>query len=182
MGVNTWDSLVDAIVTCMPTGGIAKSSKVGFLVDKVASKADRKLLKMQLSKYMRDNNVSLKEAIKVFGEEGVSRTQVSNAINDLRQAVNAPANYLRTLSKDVVEKMGLPVLQQKANALLDKGLAKMAERSLSHTANVTDMLAAVPERVLKYRKNLRLAGKLAKDLGWRTAASMYSEGAEEGIQ
>lgn len=182
MGVNTWDSLVDAIVTCMPTGGIAKGSKVGFLTDKIASKADRKLLKAQLSKYMRDNNVSLKEAIKVFGEEGVSRTKVTNAINDLRQAVNAPANYLRTLSKDVVEKMGLPVLQQKANALLDKGLAKMAERSLSHTANVTDMLSAVPERVLKYRKNLRLAGKLAKDLGWRTAASMYSEGAEEGIQ
>ena len=182
MGVNTWDSLVDAIVTCMPMGGIAKGSKVGFLTDKLASKADRKLLKMQLSKYMRDNNVSLKEAMKVFGEEGVSRTQVSNIINDVRQTVNAPANYLRTLSKDVVERLGLPVLQQKANALVDKGLAKMAERSLSHTANVTDMLSAVPERVLKYRKNLRLAGKLAKDLGWRTAASMYSEGAEEGIQ
>lgn len=182
MGVNTWDSLVDAIVTCMPMGGIAKSSKVGFLVDKAASKADRKLLKMQLSKYMRDNNVSLKEAMKVFGEEGVSRTRVSNAINDIREAVNAPANYLRTLSKDVVERLGLPVLQQKANALVDKGLAKMAERSLSHTANVVDMVSAIPERVLKYRKNLRLAGKLAKDLGWRTAASMYSEGAEEGIQ
>ena len=182
MGVNTWDSLVDAIVTCMPMGGIAKSSKVGFLVDKAASKADRKLLKMQLSKYMRDNNVSLKEAMKVFEEEGVSRTRVSNAINDIRQAVNLPANYLRTLSKDVVERFGLPVLQQKANALVDKGLAKMAERSLSHTANVVDMVSAIPERVLKYRKNLRLAGKLAKDLGWRTAASMYSEGAEEGIQ
>ena len=65
MGVNTWDSLVDAIVTCMPTGGIAKSSKVGFLVDKVASKADRKLLKMQLSKYMRDNKYLEKKALVV---------------------------------------------------------------------------------------------------------------------
>lgn len=124
MGVNTWDSLVDAIVTCMPMGGIAKSSKVGFLVDKAASKADRKLLKMQLSKYMRDNNVSLKEAMKVFGEEGVNRTRVSNAINDIRQAVNAPANYLRTLSKDVVERLGLPVLQQKLMHQLIKVLLR----------------------------------------------------------
>lgn len=181
MGVNTWDSLVDAIVTCMPMGGIAKSSKVGFLVDKIASKADRKLLKAQLAKYMKDNSVSLKEAVKAIGNTA-DRTKVSNAINTLREIVNTPANYLRSMTKDVVEKLGLPVLQQKANTLIDKGLAKMAEKSLNHTAGVVDMASAIPERVLKYRSNLRIAGKLAKDLGWRTAASMYSEGAEEGLQ
>ena len=63
MGVNTWDSLVDAIVTCVPMGGIAKASKVGFVLDKTAALADkgirkvggRALLKRQVAKYMEQN-------------------------------------------------------------------------------------------------------------------------------
>lgn len=44
------------------------------------------------------------------------------------------------------------------------------------------MAAAIPERVLRYRRYLGTAGKVAKDFGWRAGASMYSEGAEEGLQ
>ena len=44
------------------------------------------------------------------------------------------------------------------------------------------MATAIPERVLRYRRYLGTAGKVAKDFGWRAGASMYSEGAEEGLQ
>lgn len=181
MGVNTFDSLVDAMVACMPMGGIAKTSKVGFLFDKAASKIDRKLFKAQLAKYMKENNVSLKEAVKILNENG-NGAALENFLTKFRSTVNAPADYVRSLTKEVAEDIGLPKLTQKASALYDKALAKMAEKSLSHTANTVDMISAIPEKVLRYRRNIAFAGKVAKDLGWRTAASMYSEGAEEGLQ
>lgn len=181
MGVNTFDSLVDAIVACMPMGGIAKTSKVGFLFDKAASKIDRKLFKAQLAKYMKENNVSLKEAVKILNENG-NGAALENFLTKFRSVANAPADYVKNLTKEVAENIGLPKLAQKASSLYDKALAKMAEKSLSHTANTVDMISAIPEKVLRYRKNIAFAGKIAKDLGWRTAASMYSEGAEEGLQ
>ena len=191
MGVNTWDSLVDAIVTCMPMGSAAKTTKVGFLLDKAAAKADKAIvygtskaaLKKKIAAYMQENNVSITEAVKAMrGKTG----PVSTALAKTKSVLNAPADYVRTLTKQAAEDLGLPILKTKAvgawEGLVDKGLAKMAERSLKHTAGVVDMAAAIPERVLRYRSVLNTVGKGIKDFGWRVGASMYSEGAEEGLQ
>ena len=185
MGVNTLDSLTDAIVTCMPMGGIAKNSKVGFLTDKLAAKGDRLAFKMALRKYADGSKASLRKAVQQLLSEG-GDAAVTNAVNDIRTTLNAPANFVRGITKDLIEESGIPVLMQKvgnfAQGKIDKALAKMAEKSLQHSANVTDMAAAIPERVLRYRRYLGTAGKVAKDFGWRAGASMYSEGAEEGLQ
>ncbi len=185
MGVNTLDSLTDAIVTCMPMGGIAKNSKVGFLTDKLAAKGDRLAFKMALRKYADGSKASLRKAVQQLLSEG-GDAAVTNAVNGIRTTLNAPANFVRGITKDLIEESGIPVLMQKvgnfAQGKIDKALAKMAEKSLQHSANVTDMAAAIPERVLRYRRYLGTAGKVAKDFGWRAGASMYSEGAEEGLQ
>lgn len=191
MGVNTWDSLVDAIVTCMPMGGAAKATKVGFMLNKGAALADKgiakvggkALLKRQVAKYMEQNQSSIKEALKaVRGAEGPA----TNFLNGARSVLNAPANWVRSMSKEAAEWLDLPILKIAAldsfNNLLDKGLTKMAERSLKHTAGVVDIATAIPERVLRYRSALGTIGKGAADFGWRVGASMYSEGAEEGLQ
>lgn len=185
MGVNTLDSLTDAIVTCMPMGGIAKNSKVGFLTDKLAAKGDRLAFKMALRKYADGSKASLRKAVQQLLSEG-GDAAVTNAVNGIRTTLNAPANFVRGITKDLIEESGMPILMQKvgnfAQGKIDKALAKMAEKSLQHSANVTDMAAAIPERVLRYRRYLGTAGKIAKDFGWRAGASMYSEGAEEGLQ
>lgn len=185
MGVNTLDSLTDAIVTCMPMGGIAKNSKVGFLTDKLAAKGDRLAFKMALRKYADGSKASLRKAVQQLLSEG-GDAAVTNAVNGIRTTLNAPANFVRGITKDLIEESGIPVLMQKvgnfAQGKIDKALAKMAEKSLQHSANVTDMAAAIPERVLRYRRYLGTTGKVAKDFGWRAGASMYSEGAEEGLQ
>lgn len=185
MGVNTLDSLTDAIVTCVPMGGIAKNSKIGFLTDKLAAKGDRLAFKMALRKYADGSKASLKKAVQQLLSEG-GDAAVTNAVNGIRTTLNAPANFVRGITKDLIEESGMPVLMQKvgnfAQGKIDKALAKMAEKSLQHSANVTDMAAAIPERVLRYRRYLGTAGKVAKDFGWRAGASMYSEGAEEGLQ
>lgn len=185
MGVNTLDSLTDAIVTCMPMGGIAKNSKVGFLTDKLAAKGDRLAFKMALRKYADGSKASLRKAVQQLLSEG-GDAAVTNAVNGIRTTLNAPANFVRGITKDLIEESGMPVLMQKvgnfAQGKIDKALAKMAEKSLQHSANVTDMAAAIPERVLRYRRYLGTTGKVAKDFGWRVGATMYSEGAEEGLQ
>ena len=185
MGVNTLDSLTDAIVSCMPMGGIAKNSKVGFLTDKLAAKGDRLAFKMALRKYADGSKASLRKAVQQLLSEG-GDAAVTNAVNGIRTTLNAPANFVRGITKDLIEESGIPVLMQKvgnfAQGKIDKALAKMAEKSLQHSANVTDMAAAIPERVLRYRRYLGTAGNVAKDFGWRVGASMYSEGAEEGLQ
>lgn len=185
MGVNTLDSLTDAIVACMPMGGIAKSSKVGFLTDKLAAKGDRLAFKMALRKYADGSRASLRKGIQQLLSEG-GDSAVTNAVNGIRTTLNAPANFVRGITKDLIEESGMPVLMQKvgnfAQGKIDKALAKMAEKSLQHSANVIDMATAIPERVLRYRRYLADAGKVAKDFGWRIGATMYSEGAEEGLQ
>lgn len=191
MGVNTWDSLVDAIVTCVPMGGIAKASKVGFVLDKTAALADkgirkvggRALLKRQVAKYMEQNQSSIKEALKaVRGAKG----PVTNVLNGARSVLNKPANWVRSMTKDIADYLYLPVLKTAVldtiNNTVDKALAKMAEKSLKHAAGVVDIATAIPERVLRYRSALNTVGKGVVDFGWRVGASMYSEGAEEGLQ
>ena len=114
--------------------------------DKLAAKGDRLAFKMALRKYADGSKASLRKAVQQLLSEG-GDAAVTNAVNGIRTTLNAPANFVRGITKDLIEESGIPVLMQKvgnfAQGKIDKALAKMAEKSLQHSANVTDMAAAM---------------------------------------
>lgn len=185
MGVNTFDSLVDATIACTPMGMFSRESRVGMnMLDKAAAYADKKALRRQIKKALK---ASKSKYLTAEERQGI-REWVDNTTS-LSSLIRKPGEFaddVRSLTKDVVDDMGLTTLYQKATNKIakveNKYIEAMASRSLKHADHVVDMAKEMPARLLKYRHNLDIAKNAVKDISKRAVAGAYSEGMEEGLQ
>lgn len=185
MGVNTFDSLTDAIISCTPMGMFSRESRVGMnMLDKAAAYADKKALRRQIKKALKNSKSKF-----LTSEERQGIREWADNSTSLRDLVRKPKEFtddVRSLTKDVADDMGLVTLRQaignKIAKVENKYIEAIARRSLKHTDRVVDMASEMPARILKYRHNWDITKRAIGNIGKRAIAGMYSEGMEEGLQ
>lgn len=185
MGVNTFDSLTDAIISCTPMGMFSRESRVGMnMLDKAAAYADKKALRRQIKKALKNSKSKF-----LTSEERQGIREWADNSTSLRDLVRKPGEFaddVRSLTKDIADDMGLVTLRQaignKIAKVENKYIGAIAKRSLKHADRVVDMASEMPARILKYRHNWDITKRAIGDIGKRAIAGMYSEGMEEGLQ